>query len=314
MKHMITAVLCLMLGTGLLAGYSASRTAVQATPEQATAEQATPEQATPEQATPEQATPTPAPQAESIELEKTEGILTTGSGWTLRATVLPEDAADKTLTWTSDNEAVATVDENGVVTAHSAGVAVLTARCGNATAQYTMYVRDPAKTASGRSSGAGQSVGQAAGQQPVQAAQPAAEQAAEQPAADEDPLVTNRWGITLHQSEWDEIYRQSGARPDDCTGYSSGIDWTKDPSCAESGGPGRDLNGNIVHGGYDASAATPPADSTGEAPAGDADTGDVPAGDSGADPAPAGEGSADTAPSDGGSDAAQPESETTIDG
>ena len=125
MKHMITAVLCLLLGTGVLAGCSASRTAEQATPEQAT-----PEQATPERATPEEAAPTPAPQAESIELEKAEGILTTGSGWTLRATVLPEDAADKTVTWTSDNEAVATVDEKGVVTAHSPGVAVLTAHCG----------------------------------------------------------------------------------------------------------------------------------------------------------------------------------------
>lgn len=165
MKHMITAVLCLLLGAGVLAGCSASRTAEQATPEQAAAEQATPEQATPERATPEEAAPTPAPQAESIELEKTEGILTTGSGWTLRATVLPEDAADKTVTWTSDNEAVATVDEKGVVTAHSPGVAVLTAHCGNATAQYTMYVKDPFKTTSGNSSGTEQTAGQQSAQE-----------------------------------------------------------------------------------------------------------------------------------------------------
>lgn len=58
---MITAVLCLLLGTGVLAGCSASRTAEQATPEQAVAEQATPEQAIPERATPEEAAPTPAP-------------------------------------------------------------------------------------------------------------------------------------------------------------------------------------------------------------------------------------------------------------
>lgn len=287
MKHMITAVLCLLLGTGVLAGCSASRTVEQATPEQAVAEQATPEQATPERATPEEAAPTPAPQAESIELEKTEGILTTVSGWTLRATVLPEDAADKTVTWTSDNEAVATVDEKGVVTAHSPGVAVLTAHCGNATAQYTMYVKDPVKTTSGNSSGTEQTAGQ-------QSAQQAAQPAAEQPAADEDPLVTNRWGITLHQSEWDEIYRQSGARPDDCTGYSSGIDWTKDPSCAENSEPARDMNGNIVHGGYDASAATPPADSGAvEEPAAEGGTGEAPAQEGGE---------------------TQPQSEETVDG
>ena len=111
-----------------------------------------------------------------------------------------------------------------------------------------------------------------------QSAQQAAQPAAEQPAADDDPLVTNRWGITLHQSEWDEIYRQSGARPDDCTGYSSGIDWTKDPSCAENSEPARDMNGNIVHGGYDASAATPPADSGAvEEPAAEGGTGEAPA-------------------------------------
>lgn len=45
----------------------------------------------------------------------------------LTATVLPENATDKTVTWTSSDETVATVDANGRVTAVSAGSAVITA-------------------------------------------------------------------------------------------------------------------------------------------------------------------------------------------
>ena len=50
-----------------------------------------------------------------------------GSTLALTASVLPWTVVDRTVTWTSDNEAVATVDENGVVTAVSAGTAVITA-------------------------------------------------------------------------------------------------------------------------------------------------------------------------------------------
>ena len=46
------------------------------------------------------------------------------------ATVLPEEATDKTLTWTSDDETVATVD-NGVVTAVANGEAVITVSSAN---------------------------------------------------------------------------------------------------------------------------------------------------------------------------------------
>lgn len=40
--------------------------------------------------------------------------------------VLPEDAADKTYTWSSANEEIATVDENGKVTAVAAGTVKIT--------------------------------------------------------------------------------------------------------------------------------------------------------------------------------------------
>ena len=44
----------------------------------------------------------------------------------LIATVLPEDASNKKVTWTSSNLDVATVDENGLVTAVSGGKAIIT--------------------------------------------------------------------------------------------------------------------------------------------------------------------------------------------
>ncbi len=45
----------------------------------------------------------------------------------LEATILPEDAQDKRVIWSSDNEKVATVDENGLVTAKMLGYATITA-------------------------------------------------------------------------------------------------------------------------------------------------------------------------------------------
>ena len=44
---------------------------------------------------------------------------------TLTATVKPDNVADKTVAWTSNNKAVATVN-NGVVTAVAAGTATIT--------------------------------------------------------------------------------------------------------------------------------------------------------------------------------------------
>ncbi|MDR2178958.1 MAG: Ig-like domain-containing protein [Synergistaceae bacterium] len=46
----------------------------------------------------------------------------------LTAQVTPENAANKTVEWSSDTPAVATVDENGLVTAESAGTATVKAR------------------------------------------------------------------------------------------------------------------------------------------------------------------------------------------
>ena len=65
--------------------------------------------------------------AESITLDKTEISLEATETATLVATVLPELTTNKSVVWTSSNEAVATVDANGVVTAIALGEAVITA-------------------------------------------------------------------------------------------------------------------------------------------------------------------------------------------
>lgn len=63
----------------------------------------------------------------AVELSETELKLTAGETAKLAAVVTPDDATDKSVTWTSMNTRVATVDENGTVTAHRAGTAVISA-------------------------------------------------------------------------------------------------------------------------------------------------------------------------------------------
>ena len=62
----------------------------------------------------------------SVSLNKTSLALNVGQTKTLTATVLPENATDKTVTWGSDNESVATVDANGKITAIGLGNATIT--------------------------------------------------------------------------------------------------------------------------------------------------------------------------------------------
>ena len=81
-------------------------------------------------------------EVEGITLDKTEGILTVGNTVTLNATVLPEEIADETIvTWTSSDEKVATVDENGKVTAIAAGEATITANAGEKSTTYKLTVQ-----------------------------------------------------------------------------------------------------------------------------------------------------------------------------
>ena len=72
-------------------------------------------------------------------LEMIAGSAETGTA-TLTADVGPEYASDKTLFWLTSNEKVATVDDNGKVTAVGSGEAKITATAGGKTATCTVKV------------------------------------------------------------------------------------------------------------------------------------------------------------------------------
>ena len=74
---------------------------------------------------------------ESVSLDKADySINTIGDTFNLIATVLPNNATDKSITWSSDKESVATVDQGGNVLA-----------VGNGTATITVTTNDQGKTA-----------------------------------------------------------------------------------------------------------------------------------------------------------------------
>ena len=76
----------------------------------------------------------------SVTLNKTELTLTESESETLTATVKPDDASDKTVTWSSSNAAVASVDANGKVTAMMVGTATITAKAGDKSATCSVTV------------------------------------------------------------------------------------------------------------------------------------------------------------------------------
>ena len=77
----------------------------------------------------------------SVTLDKTWLSVTAGTVVTLTATVAPSNATNKSLTWTSSNTSVATVNSNGVVTTKAEGSATITAKSANGkTAQCSFKV------------------------------------------------------------------------------------------------------------------------------------------------------------------------------
>ena len=84
--------------------------------------------------------------AKKIAFSATKEYLAYGTSKTLTATITPEETTDKTITWASSNESVATVDQNGVVTAGEIkGTAKITAATVNGKkATCTVYVGAPA--------------------------------------------------------------------------------------------------------------------------------------------------------------------------
>ncbi len=80
-----------------------------------------------------------------VSLNESSITLDVGGSKTLAATVTPDNATNKKVRWTSDNETVATVSEDGVVTAVAGGTAVITATThdGLFTATCTVTVNSP---------------------------------------------------------------------------------------------------------------------------------------------------------------------------
>ena len=78
----------------------------------------------------------------SVTLNKNKMELTIGNSETLIATVLPDNADNKAITWKSDKPAVANVDANGKVTAYTEGSATITviAEDGGKTAECAVTV------------------------------------------------------------------------------------------------------------------------------------------------------------------------------
>ena len=84
----------------------------------------------------------------SVSLDRTTLTMTEGDTQTLSATVKPDDATDKTVTWTSSNTSVATVD-GGKVTAVAPGTATITAKAGDKTATCAVTVNQKIVDTSG---------------------------------------------------------------------------------------------------------------------------------------------------------------------
>ncbi len=83
-----------------------------------------------------------------VSLDKTSLDLKKGESETLVATVAPEEATEKTVTWSSTDATIAEVDQSGKVTAVKSGKATITAKAGEKTATCTVTVTTPVESVS----------------------------------------------------------------------------------------------------------------------------------------------------------------------
>ena len=84
----------------------------------------------------------------SVELDQTEITLKKGATQTIKATVKPDNATDKTISWASSKTDIASVDNTGKVTAIAKGAATITASCGGKSANCKVSVTVPVESVS----------------------------------------------------------------------------------------------------------------------------------------------------------------------
>lgn len=211
---------------------------------------------------------------ESITLDSNEGVLTVGNTHTIKATVVPEDATNKAITWKSSDESIATVDAEGNVTAKGTGNVTITAvnSDGDVSSTYELTVKAvtcsycgqtghtssncPVKAADQKA--AQQAAAQAAAQQ-----QAAAQAAAQQQAAAAAQAAEQQAAQQAQQQAAEQAAQQQQAQQQQSNGGSSGgstpaigssgfdehlgswsvtesHDWTQDNSNGENPGIGYD--------------------------------------------------------------------------
>ena len=181
---------------------------------------------------------------ESITLDSNEGVLTVGNTHTIKATVFPEDATDKAITWKSSDESIATVDAEGNVTAKDTGNVTIMAvnSDGDVSSTYELTVNKAAAKPATRYSGTTSSAGAATTPSytapsapsastptyvPAPAPAPAPDPApAPAPAEPSQPSGGNSGGGIAGSYGGDYLDQNPEF------GYSSGIDWTQDDSNA----------------------------------------------------------------------------------
>jgi len=85
---------------------------------------------------------------ESVALNKTTLALTKSQSETLVATVNPDNATDKTVTWSSSDATTASVTQNGYVTALKSGKVTITAKAGEKSATCEVTITTPVESVS----------------------------------------------------------------------------------------------------------------------------------------------------------------------
>lgn len=80
---------------------------------------------------------------EELVLSEKTITLNVGNASSISCQVLPENATDKTVRWSSSDNAVATVNDVGVITAVGPGTCTIKAMAGEVTAQATIIVKKP---------------------------------------------------------------------------------------------------------------------------------------------------------------------------